>query len=90
VLVADKVPPLAKVKPVAVTPIVSMDATPVKAPPVVTFRPPFDVRAKVPVALPMAVLAVPVVLILVVPVKVAPAVAVKRPLKVTESPEAAG
>ena len=63
-LVADKVPPLAKVKAVAETAMVSMDATPVKAPPVVTFSPPLLVKAKVPVALPMAVFPVPVVLML--------------------------
>ena len=34
--------------------IVSIDATPVSAPPVVTFKPPDEVRAKVPVELPMA------------------------------------
>jgi hypothetical protein len=48
---------------VAVKPMVSIDATPVKAPPVVTFNPPLDVSAKVPVALPMVVFPVPVVAI---------------------------
>lgn len=36
----------------------SSEATPVKAPPVVTFNPPLLVKAKVPVALPMDVLPV--------------------------------
>lgn len=48
-------PAPAKDSVVAVTPIVSIEATPVKAPPVVTFNPPEDVRAKVPVAFPIAV-----------------------------------
>lgn len=48
-------PAAAKVKAVAEIPTVSMEATPVNAPPVVTFSPPLDVKAKVPVELPMAV-----------------------------------
>ena len=90
VLVAASVPPLANVKAVAEAVMVSMEATPVSAPPEVTFNPPFEVNANVPVPLPILVLAVPVVLILVVPVKVAPAVAVNNPLRVKESPSAAG
>ena len=90
VLAADSVPPLAKPKEVAVTDMVSMEGTPVKAPPVVTFSPPFEVKANVPVPLPMLVLAVPVVLMLVVPTRVAPAVAVNRPFNVSLSPSAAG
>ena len=39
----------------------SIEATPVKAPPVVTFNPPLEVKAKVPVELPIVVLPVPVV-----------------------------
>ena len=41
--------------------MVSMEATPVKAPPVVTFNPPVLVKAKVPLALPTAIFPVPVV-----------------------------
>lgn len=67
VVVAPKVPVPAKVMAVAEVAMVSIEATPVKAPPVVTFKPPFEVKAKVPVALPMAVLLVPAVLILTLP-----------------------
>lgn len=42
----------------AVTPIVSIEATPVSAPPVVTLSPPFEVKANVPVEFPTAVLPV--------------------------------
>ena len=52
--------------------MVSTEATPVNAPPVVTFNPPLDVKAKVPVEFPIAVLLVPLVLIFVVPVTVNP------------------
>ena len=48
------VPAPAKVRAVALVAIVSSEATPVRAPAVETFRPPELVRAKVPVALPMA------------------------------------
>jgi hypothetical protein len=51
---------------------------------------PEEIRAKVPVELPMAVLAVPVVLMLAAPAKVAPAVAVNNPFNVRESVSAAG
>jgi len=47
------VPAFANVRLVALTPIVSIDATPVSAPPVDTFKPPFDVSANVPVLLPI-------------------------------------
>jgi len=43
---------------VALTPIVSIEETPVRAPPVVTFNPPLDVSEKVPVPFPIAVLPV--------------------------------
>jgi hypothetical protein len=56
-------PVAAKVKDVADTPIVSMEATPVNAPPVVTFSPPFDVNANVPVEFPTVTFPVPVVAI---------------------------
>lgn len=46
------------VKAVELVVMVSMEATPVRAPPVVTFKPPVEVRAKVPEALPIAVLPV--------------------------------
>ena len=59
--VEEIVPAPAKVKAVAEVAIVSREATPVRVPPVVTFRPPDEVRAKVPVALPMATVPVPVV-----------------------------
>src|SRR4029079_19183759 len=81
VLVAEIVPPFANVNAVGVTPIVSIVATPVNAPPVVTLRPD-DVRANVPVAVPIAVLAVPVVLMLVAPVTVNPLLAVSNPCDV--------
>ena len=55
VVVDDIVPVPAKVKAVAEVPMVSIDATPVNAPPVVTFSPPEDVKAKVPVPFPIAV-----------------------------------
>jgi len=54
------VPAAAKVTSVAENNIVSMEATPVRAPPVVTLSPPLEVRAKVPVALPIVTLLVPV------------------------------
>jgi hypothetical protein len=41
--------------------MVSREATPVRAPEVETFRPPDEVRAKLPVALPMATVPLPVV-----------------------------
>jgi len=82
VLVAVNVPPFAYVREVAVTPIVSILATPVNAPPVVTLRPPLLVNANVPVELPIAVLAVPVVLMLVVPTTVNPPLAVNNPVEV--------
>lgn len=56
-------PAPAKVRSVAVTPIVSSEITPDRAPRVVTFNPPFDVRANVPVALPIVIFPVPVVAI---------------------------
>jgi hypothetical protein len=49
------VPAAAKVNAVADTPTVSIEATPVRAPAVVTLSPPFDVSAKVPVEFPIAV-----------------------------------
>jgi len=55
------VPTPGKVKPVAEVVIVSIEATPVKAPPIVTFKPPLDVKAKVLPALPMATAFVPAV-----------------------------
>ena len=61
--VADIVPTPANVRSVAVTPIVSREITPVSAPSVETFNPPFEVTAKVPVALPIATFPVPVVAI---------------------------
>ena len=45
---------------VALTDIVSIEATPVSAPPVVTLRPPFEESANVHVALPISTLPVPV------------------------------
>ena len=57
------VPAPAKVRAVALVAIVSREATPVKAPPVETLRPPALVRAKLPVALPIATVPVPVVAI---------------------------
>jgi hypothetical protein len=57
-VVEEIVPAPANVIAVADTAIVSIEATPVKAPPVVTFNPPLLVKAKVPVALPIAVLPV--------------------------------
>lgn len=72
--VAAIVPPAAKVSAVAEVVIVSIEATPVKAPPVVTFNPEPAVkakvvpaRAKVPVEFPIVVDADPVELIKVVP-----------------------
>lgn len=62
VVVEEIVPAPANVNPVAETVIVSIEATPVNAPPVVTFSPPFEVKAKVPVALPIAVFPVEEVL----------------------------
>src|SRR5580704_13096633 len=52
--------------------------TPLRAPALETFKPE-EVRAKVPVLLPMEVLAVPVVLMVVVPVMVAPPVPCNKP-----------
>ena len=49
-------PAPAKPKAVADTEMVSILATPVKAPPVVTLRPPLEVRANVPLAFPIEVL----------------------------------
>ena len=54
--VEESVPAPAKSMAVAEKSMVSILATPVKAPPVVTLRPPFEVRANVPVALPIVVL----------------------------------
>ena len=66
--VVSTVPAPANVNAVAVVPMVSIEATPVKAPPVVTFNPPLEVKAKVPVELPMATLPVLVVARFKVPV----------------------
>ncbi len=55
VVVEAIVPAPANVRAVAETAIVSIEATPVNAPPVVTFKPPLEVKAKVPVPLPTAV-----------------------------------
>jgi hypothetical protein len=55
------VPAPAKVRAVAEVAIVSIEATPVSAPPVVTLRPPVLVRANVPLELPIATLPVFVV-----------------------------
>ncbi len=75
-------PEPAKPKLVAEVEMVSNEATPVKAPPVETFKP-VELRAKVPVALPILVLLVPVVLMLAVPPEtVKPAEPVKRPAEV--------
>lgn len=63
VVVEASVPVPAKVMAVAENPIVSTLATPVRAPPVVTFKPPAEVRAKVPVEFPIATVPVPVVAI---------------------------
>lgn len=63
VSVAARVPPWAKVTAVADTAMVSSVATPVRSPVVETFNPPLEVRAKVPVELPIATLPVPVVAI---------------------------
>ena len=52
--VEDIVPAPAKVIAVAECVIVSIEDTPVKAPPVVTFKP-VDVKAKLPVALPIEI-----------------------------------
>ena len=82
-VVDEIVPAPAKVKPVAVTAIVSIEATPVKAPPVVTLSPPFEANANVPVALPIVVFAVPVEFIEAVPpVIVTPAEPVNNPAEV--------
>jgi hypothetical protein len=62
-----------------IAPDADMVVIPLRAPAVLTFRPD-DVRPKVPVALPMLVLAVPVVLMLVVPVMVAPPLRVDSPV----------
>jgi hypothetical protein len=56
----ESVPAPAKPREVAETLIVSMEATPVTAPTVVTLRPPLEVRANVPVAFPTVTLFVPV------------------------------
>lgn len=61
--VVSRVPVPANVNAVADVVMVSSDVTPVSAPPVVTFSPPLDVKAKVPVELPMVVFPVPVVAI---------------------------
>jgi hypothetical protein len=90
------VPAPAKPKAVAEVEMVSIEATPVNAPPVVTFSPPLDVNWKVPVALPILTFPVPVVAMLtfeapdvarlVVPVEVkfvnVPAAAVVAPIAV--------
>ncbi len=53
-------PTPAKVKEVGVTAMVSMEETPLNCPVVVTFNPPLEVKAKVPVVLPIETLLVPV------------------------------
>jgi hypothetical protein len=57
-----------KVNAVALVPMVSIEATPVKAPPVLTLSPPLLVRVNVPVELPMATAP----LLVEVPILVAP------------------
>jgi len=61
VVVELMVPAPAKVRAVALVAMVSKEATPVKAPPVVTFKPPLLVKAKLPVELPTTTLPVLVV-----------------------------
>lgn len=79
-------PAPAKVKAVDEVVIVSMDATPVNAPPVVTFRPPLEVKENVPEELPIAVLDVPEVLMEAVPPEmVKPAEPVNNPATVKAS-----
>ena len=87
------VPPVAPVfKPVVpfkVVPVIVLEAAkvviPDRAPVVVTLRA-LDVRLKVPVALPMAVLAVPVALIETAPVVVWPPLTVSNPVTVKVPP----
>src|SRR6266702_1118031 len=75
-------PTPANPKLVAEVVMVSKEATPDTAPPVVTFNPPLEVNANVPVPLPIAVLAVPDVLILAAPTTVNPPFAVRSPVEV--------
>lgn len=72
-VVEEIVPAPAKVKAVAEVAIVSIEATPVRAPPVVTFNPPLEASANVPVELPTVTFPVPVVAIVTL---LAPAVAI--------------
>src|SRR6185369_9761062 len=74
-------PPATNVNPVAETPIVSIVETPLKPPVVETSRPE-ESSWKVPVALPIIVLALPEVLIFVVPTTVSPPLPVIRPVEV--------
>jgi len=77
------VPAPAKVRAVAEVAIVSIEATPVSAPAVVAFNPPFETKANVPVALPIVVFDVPVPFILAVPpVTVRPRLPVSNPAEV--------
>src|SRR5512135_27571 len=57
---AETAPPATNVREEELTAMVSIEATPVNAPPVVTFKPPLEVSANVPVELPTVVLPVPV------------------------------
>ena len=76
-------PAPAKVRPVALAPIVSIEETPVSAPAVEAFNPPFDVILNVPVPFPIEVFDVPVVFILAVPPEtVIPAEPVNKPADV--------
>ena len=78
------VPVLANVNAVDVVVIVFIDATPVSAPAVVTFNPPEEVRANVPVEFPIFVFPLPVVFSETVPpATVSPALPVISPAEVT-------
>jgi hypothetical protein len=86
VVVEEIVPAPAKVRAVAEVAIVSIDTTPVSAPPVVTFNPPLDARENVPVALPITTLPVPVVAMFTLEAPVVPRLVPPVELKVVNAP----
>ena len=83
--VPEMVPAPAKVKAEEVTPIVSTEATPVRAPPVVTFNP-LLVNARVPVPFPMATFPDPAVSMFTLTAPVVPRLVVPVEVKVVKAP----
>jgi len=82
----ETAPAPTKPRAVAETEMVSMEATPVRAPAVLALRPPLEISCKVPVALPMVVLPVPVVAILTAETPAVPRLVMPEEVRVVKAP----